>query len=281
MDAIEASVGEERRCPHCGKPGAISRGKARGLRRYQCKGCQKTFNAATGTALSGLHNKDTWLVFGSCIAEGLSIRSSAKRCGLSVNTAFRWRHRFLATNRSKPRKLTGIVEADETYVLESQKGARNLERKARRRGGKAGKRGVLDEQVPVLVVADRAGATASAVLSAVNANTLHSAIKPVVNGDIVLVSDGKRSYAPCAVALGVRHEALNLSKGERIREAFHIQTVNSRHSQLKDFLRRYIGIATKYLENHLRWFQCYELDNASPRTYLANAIGKPCIQFVN
>ena len=49
LAAIEAAVGEDRQCPHCGTPGAISRGKARGLRRYQCKGCRKTFNAATGT----------------------------------------------------------------------------------------------------------------------------------------------------------------------------------------------------------------------------------------
>ncbi len=43
LAAIEGSVDEDRRCPHCGTPGAISRGKARGLRRYRCKGCRKTF----------------------------------------------------------------------------------------------------------------------------------------------------------------------------------------------------------------------------------------------
>ena len=58
LAAIEASVGEERRCPHCHTMGAISCGKARGLRRYQCKGCGKTFNAATVTPLSGLHCKE-------------------------------------------------------------------------------------------------------------------------------------------------------------------------------------------------------------------------------
>ena len=40
LAAIEASVEEDRRCPHCGTPDAVSRGKARGLRRYQCKGCK-------------------------------------------------------------------------------------------------------------------------------------------------------------------------------------------------------------------------------------------------
>ncbi len=52
LAAIEAAVGEDRQCPHCGTLGAISRGKARGLRRYRCKGCRRTFNAATGTPSS-------------------------------------------------------------------------------------------------------------------------------------------------------------------------------------------------------------------------------------
>ena len=281
LAAIEASVGESRQCPHCGTPGAISRGKARGLRRYQCKGCNKTFNAATGTPLSGLHRKDKWLAFGTCLSDGLTVRASAERCKFAVNTAFRWRHRFLTTDNPKARKLTGIVEVDETYVLQSQKGERNLERKARRRGGKARKRGLSDEQVPVLVAADRSGMTVSAVLPAVNADTLQSAIEPVVDDDIVLVTDGHRAYPPCAAALGVRHEALNLSGGERVREAFHIQTLNNRHSQLKDFLRRYRGVATKYLDNYLRWFQRLQLENASPRACLATAIADPCIRFVN
>ncbi|MCP5092701.1 MAG: IS1595 family transposase, partial [Gammaproteobacteria bacterium] len=230
---------------------------------------------------SGLHRKDKWLAFGTCLADGLTVRASAERCRFAVNTAFRWRHRFLTAQDPKAHKLTGIVEADETYFLQSQKGERNLARKARRRGGKASKRGLSDEQVPVLVAADRSGTTVSAVLTVVNADTLRSAIEPVVNEDIVLVSDGHRAYPPCAAALGVRHEALNLSGGERVRDAFHIQTVNSRHSQLKDFLRRYRGVATKYLDNYLRWFQRIELENASPRTCLATAITGQCIRIVN
>ncbi len=133
----------------------------------------------------------------------------------------------------------------------------------------------------MLVAADRSGMTVSASLPAVNAAALRKVIEPVVDGDIVLVSDGHRAYPPCAAAMGVRHEALNLSGGERVRDAFHIQTVNSRHSQLKGFLRRYRGIATKYLDNYLQWFQHIELENASSRTCLAAAIDRSCIRFVN
>ncbi len=211
----------------------------------------------------------------------MTLRASAERCRFAVNIAFRWRHRFLAAETGEAHKLTGIVEADEPYVLESRKGERHLKRKARRRGGKAGKRGLSDEQVPVLLAADRSGMTVSAVLPAVNADTLRTVIELVVDEHIVLVSDGHCAYPFCAAALGVRHEALDLSRGERVRDAFHIQTVNNPHSHSKDFLRRFRGIATQYLANDLRWFQRGCLENASPRTCLAVVIDKSCIRFVN
>ena len=57
LEAIEARMAKSRLCPHCDTSGAVSRGTARGLRRYQCKACKKTFNAATGTALQGPSQK--------------------------------------------------------------------------------------------------------------------------------------------------------------------------------------------------------------------------------
>ena len=41
--AIEAQLEESRQCPHCKASGAVSKGMARGMRRYQCKACKKTF----------------------------------------------------------------------------------------------------------------------------------------------------------------------------------------------------------------------------------------------
>ena len=37
--AIEAQLEETRQCPHCKASGAVSKGMARGLRRYQCRAC--------------------------------------------------------------------------------------------------------------------------------------------------------------------------------------------------------------------------------------------------
>ena len=60
------------------------------------------------------------------LLSGESVVTAAERCAINRTTAFRWRHRFLsALNLDKPTSLSGIVEADETFVLESFKGKRN------------------------------------------------------------------------------------------------------------------------------------------------------------
>ena len=274
VDLLEARVRRQRVCPHCTVKGMVVRGSANGLTRYYCKGCSKTSNALTGTPLARLRHKDRWAEFAASLSDGDTVKVSAQRCGVAGSTAFRWRHRFLRAVTGGTVKLQGIVEADETFVLLSRKGERNLDRKARKRGGKASKRGVSDEQVPVLVAADRSGATVSAVLPAVSAAHLQGVLQPVLDPDALLVTDGCTSYPPCAAAMGISHESLNQIIGERVRGELHIQTVNSRHERLKGFLRRHRGIATKYLDSYLRWFHLAVLPKRpTPRAVLAAAVG--------
>jgi len=284
---VEASLGDERRCPHCGNEKSVGCGKANGLRRFRCKQCGKSFNALTGTPLARLRKKEHWLDFGQSLSEGDAVVASAERCGVAVSTAFRWRHRFLSAKEPSP-TLTGIVEADEAFVLLSYKGSRVWERaekglpvdadppdrKARKRGGKAVKRGLSHEQVPVLVAADRSGACVSAVLPADTGEAIQAVLDPILSKDALLVTDGGKALARCATRMKVTHEALNLSAGERVRGELHIQTVNSLHSRLKDFLRRRRGVATKYLDNYLRWFHLAGIANGpTPRACLNAAIG--------
>ena len=217
---LEERIGAERRCPHCAVTGAVIRGQSSGLRRYFCRGCGKTFNCLTGTPLARLRHKELWTEFGASLSEGETVAASAERCGVAGSTAFRWRHRFLQAVSGGVVKLRGIVEADETFVLASRKGERKLDRKPRKRGGKASKRGLSDEQVPILVAADRSGATVSAVLSSVCGAAIAAVLRPVLDPDALPVTDGCTSDPPCAAALGVSHEALNQTAGERVRGNF-------------------------------------------------------------
>lgn len=165
--------------------------------------------------MANLHYKGRWFDFAGSLSEGESVRKSAARCDVAVSTAFRWRHRFLRAIKTDTAPLGGIVEADETYVRESRKGSRAWknaaagqpdaeapERKPRRRGSKATRRGLSGEKVPVLVAADRIGTTISAIGPAVNAGTIKDVLAPVLGKDALLVTDGASFYPPCAAKLG-------------------------------------------------------------------------------
>ena len=106
-------------CPHCGRDDVRPWGKAGGKPRYRCTSCRKTFNPLTGTPLAGLHHQDRWPDQAQALIAGETIAKAAERCKVAYTTAFRWRHRFLsALNLDKPRRLSGIVEADETFILD-------------------------------------------------------------------------------------------------------------------------------------------------------------------
>ncbi|MDE2582274.1 MAG: IS1 family transposase [Rhodospirillales bacterium] len=140
-------------CPHCASQQLQRWGSANGLPRYRCTACRRSFNALTGTPLARLRKKEQWPAQAEALVTGESLVKAAERCEIAVTTAFRWRHRFLeAAALDKPIRLDGIVEADETFILESFKGRRvGLSRPARKRGGTARKRGLSAEQIPVLV----------------------------------------------------------------------------------------------------------------------------------
>ncbi len=187
--------------------------------------------------------------------------------------------------RQAPEWLAGIGAADETFVLESCKGRRKLERPPRQRGGKAKKRGLSREPAPVPVAADRGVETLSPTLPALNAGNGKAVLEPILASDALRVSDANRCCPPGAAALDLPHESIHASADERIRGALHIQTVNSRHRQIQGFLRRRRSIVTQYLDSYLRWFHLIELgelgDLPSPRACLKAAMAKPCLRFTN
>ena len=131
---IEQTAQASLHCPACGARHIHRHGHAHGLQRYRCVRCGRTFNALTGTPLAHLHHKTQWLAYAGCLLASFSVRKAAEHVHIHRNTSFRWRHRFLALAKTdRPRCLHGITEADEMYLLESQKGARHLTRPPRQR----------------------------------------------------------------------------------------------------------------------------------------------------
>jgi transposase-like protein len=277
LDLIESCFEAHRICPHCASADLHRNGCAGGLQRYRCQRCHKTFNALTGTPLARLRDKPKWLAYLAAMKQSLSVRQAAADTGIHRNTSFRWRHRFLRwISQDRPPELNGITEADETYLLESSKGKRNLGRAARKRGGRATKKGISDEQICVLVARDRAGLTLDFVMGngALTKDRLTAALKPKLATDALLVSDANPTYTAFCDAEGISHKAVNLSQGMRINGAYHVQNVNAYHSRFKQWLARFHGVATHYLPNYLGWRRAFEQHRQiEPETLLNAALG--------
>jgi transposase-like protein len=274
---IEQAAMARLACPRCGAGQPCRHGQASGMQRWRCRACGRTFNALSGTPLARLRRKDLWLDYLDGMLDSATIRRAAIKAGVASSTTFRWRHRFLAASKDdRVSHLGGIAEADEMYVLESHKGAHKLDRPPRKRGGKASKRGISNEQVCILVARDRSGQTLDFVpgKGPVTVAQLHTHLLPRLSPDVLLVTDGHVAYRTFARQAGISHESVNVSAGERVRGAVHVQNVNSYHSRLRGWLHRFHGVATRYLGNYLGWRWALDGNRiATPAALLRAAMG--------
>jgi transposase-like protein len=274
IEVIESSFDHKKACPHCHSVKLYRFGVVSGLQRYRCRDCQKTFNALTKTPLARLRNKRQWLTYLDTMAQSRTVRQAAAESGVHRNTSFRWRHRFLKwLSQDRPTALHGITEVDETHLLESDKGKNKLVRKPRKRGGTASKPGISNEQVCVLVARDRSGQTVDFVMGtgALSKSQLTAVLTPLLDADVLLVSDANPTYAAFCQSEGISHEVVNLSKGQRVNGAFHVQNVNAYHSRFKEWLQHFHGVATHYLANYLGWRRILEKYSQPTTETLLNA----------
>ncbi|MDF2699076.1 MAG: hypothetical protein K0Q49_632 [Haloplasmataceae bacterium] len=72
-----------------------------------------------------------------------------------------------------------------------------------------------------------------------------------------ICTDSHRSYPKFANQSHLTHIKL---KGGKAKEGiFHLQNINSFHSQLKRWVRKFNGVSTKHLSNYLGWFKWVEI----------------------
>ena len=274
--ALIERAAQGRPCPHCACSRLHCCGKANGLQRFRCLGCRRTCNALTGTPLARLRKRERWLTYLQCLLESRTVRDAARVTGVHRTTSFRWRHRVVpGAARDRPAMLTAIVEVDETYRLESQKGSRKLTRPARQRGGVAKRRGISREHDCLLVARDRTGQTLDfhTGRGPVTAAQLRTCLLPVLPADGLLISDAAAAYRTLTAAAGISHEVVNAQTGVHARGAIHIQNVNAWHSRFKSWLTRFRGVASRYLANYSAWLRVLDAGRlTTPAHMLAVAV---------
>lgn len=262
-DIRETRFSDGLACLHCGSVSVKKNGKYRARQRYLCKDCGKTFNDMTNTPLSGSRYPHKWLKYFEMMVEGYTLPKISETLEIHISTAFYWRHKILNAVRSLGNQtLKGIVESDETFFLESDKGKKSItHRKARKRGGVATKRGISKEQICVLVAQDRNGQVISQMAGKgrIKSTDIDKVLGSFIDTSALLCSDTATNYKKFAKDKGLQHEMVNMRKGIYVKKSiFHIQHVNAYHKRLKQFMERFQGVATKYLDNYLYWFRYLE-----------------------
>lgn len=112
-EELAAPGGEPATCPHCGCTEFVRRGRdARGAQRYLCRGCARSFTARSrGLLAQSKLAASQWMDFAQCLADALTLRECAERCGTCLRTAWFMRHRAceVMASRLEPFRAVGEV----------------------------------------------------------------------------------------------------------------------------------------------------------------------------
>lgn len=269
-------------CPKCGKRHIIKYGwnKTHTKRKYKCVDCGRCFTWTTNTIFENTKlSTKTWSSFAVCMAQGYSLRKCAKEVGVSLKTAFYMRHKLLSamTTDIGIDHLRGIIEMDETFFAESFKGDHNRQylegrsakpmwvaprdsKKSRHRGQEVDYRGISHEQMCVSTALDRSNGMV--LVSACCGRVSNRRLTEIYNGKVekgsTICTDSNNAYK--GFAKNMSADLIQIDRGQHMKGSYHINHINALHSKLKKWVRRFNGVATKYLENYLYWFHWEQLE---------------------
>ena len=137
------------------------------------------------------------------------------------------RIRHAMTQEPLASKLSGVVEADETYIGGKAKNMRAKERKEKIQG-----RGAVGK-APVVTLVERDGRVKSTHLETVTGENLKTVLRKYVAPDANLMTDESPVYNKMAGDVVATRESVNHSQDEYVRGAVHVNSAESVHALLK------------------------------------------------
>ena len=136
QDKLE-ELGINKACHECGSLHVVKKGKRPdGVQRYICRDCSKSFTLFSGTILEKTNwHWDAWVktlqmtINHLPLDTMLTILTHDYGClGINRKTIWLWRLKLIhALSAFDMPVLTGVIQVDETFIRESQKGSRTLE----------------------------------------------------------------------------------------------------------------------------------------------------------
>ena len=246
-------------CPKCGavNPGFTKGGNANsGKPMLKCRCCHKRFTYDNGQLTHYSHQDESkWDQLIIDTFSQVPIEKSAANMNISTYTVWRMRMKLLhmLEKMIADTVVSGEIELDEKYVLNSHKGEKIDNLKPRKRGGSASKRGLSNEQICLPTAVQRNG---TAVLKATNTAAPTS-------GDLMKLSnsigensmawiDGKVAYNRL---LSTKHCEIRVMKDHTTYTSLdHLNNVNAFHRLIEKWYKGYNGVASKYINRYAALF---------------------------
>lgn len=254
-------------CIHCQSTHIVKNGhRFDGTQRFLCRDCKKSFIPSSNSIVSGTRKKlEVWARYISCMMDKKTLEKSADECNISKNTAFIWRHKILGALKELTDKtfLTGIVEADETFFNVSYKGNHVksnhfvMPRTPHKRGNDIHTKGLSLEKVCVPCAVNESGIAYGTPIKTgkINAGGIRKAFEGIISSNATLCTDNEKAYVGFSKQNNIK--LIQMPTDCRMTvvddKPYGIQRVNAYHKLLKEFIRNFNGVSTKYLDNYLIW----------------------------
>ena len=231
-------------CPHCGCDDRIQTRKLVGY--FRCLACKTDFTVRTGSIFERSHVKlDKWLYSMYLVAtarKGVSSLQLSKEIGVTQKTSWFMLQRIreaCGTGADK-QMLSGIVEADETYI--GGKEANKHESKKLKAGrGPVGKTAVLGMR-------ERGGKVKAMVINGTTAATIHKTVVATVLAGTLLCTDEHSSYS----GLPYSHMVVNHSAKQFVDGMAHTNGIESVWALLKrGFYGTYHHFSVKHTQRYV------------------------------
>lgn len=239
---FQARLGEVTTCPACGVIGTkFYRVKARKC--YECKHCGYQISPTAGTIF---HKSDTpltkWffaIFLFSNSKNGVAAMELKRHLGVTYKCALRISRQIRLLMAQGQDKLTGIVEADETYVGGTR-------RRIEGRGHKA----------PVMGLVARKGEARAIVTTTASRKSAERFIEANVDVTAELHTDESNIYHH--VSRIRTHQSINRAKEEYGRGYVTTNTIEGFWSQLKWSLDgTHHSVSVKHLQDYVDYFACH------------------------
>ena len=237
-------------CPRC-QSAKVSRIRDRD--QFDCDSCRYQFSVTAGTIFHDSHLPlRKWFVAVYLMTEsrkGISANQIKRMLGIgSYRTAWYLCHRIRAAMaEASPMPLTGVVEADETWI--------GGKIKSKRGGGKT--RDWRRNKIIVLGAVQRGGKVRLMMASDNRRGTVTQFLSGVVADDAsAIYTDELHSYDNIGSDLTVVHEAVNHHADEWVRGVVHTNTMESVWSLFdRAVIGSYHKLSAKHLPAYLREFE--------------------------